>query len=63
MSKKLILNAQYASAVKFKIPFDTQNDTATIQDLKVAILQRLEKLTHNILPEARAKLPMNFASD
>lgn len=38
MSKKIILNAQYGSAIKFKIPFDTQSDTATIQDLKAAIL-------------------------
>ena len=60
MNKKLILNAQYGSAIKFKIPFDTQSDTATIEDLKKSILQRLEKLTQNMPPDARAKLPENF---
>jgi hypothetical protein len=45
MIKKIIINAVFAGSIKFKIAFDTQNDTATFVDLKAAILKRLENFS------------------
>lgn len=42
MTSKLIFLVEYTELIKFKLAFDTKNNTSTFDDLKTEVIKRLQ---------------------